>query len=471
MPPTGSMAPKLEGPRLEGPSSEGGPLRSSAETPGAVVDRSERYLIVGAGPAGLAQARAFKRAGIAFDQIERHRDLGGIWDIDNPGTPMYRSARFISSKRRSAFLGFPMPADYPDYPDHGRVLAYVRRFAETEGLVEDIAFGTGAEWIEPDGEGLWSLRLDRGPRRLYRGVVCANGMTWTPQRPEIRGHFDGELRHAVSYSDAAAYRGRRVLVIGGGNTGCDIACDLTRQAVATTLSLRRGYHVIPRHLLGLPADVFGAALPGLPLRLQQSASQGLLRLLRGNPRRRGWPEPDHRIYESHPIINSEILDLVGSGSLRLKPDVEAFDGQEVRFRDGSHAAFDTVLLATGYKMTIPFMDPAHFAWAQDRIAGFLTAFNARHRSLFTLGFLAINAGVFGDFDRLAHLVAQHVRDQDENPARAEAFRRIVETETPDLTGGLSLVPSPRHAVYAHNPTFRAYVETLRRRMGWPPFPG
>ena len=253
----------------------------------AVEDRSDRYLIVGAGPAGLAQARAFKRAGIAFDMIERHRNPGGIWDIENPGTPMYRSARFISSKRRSAFLGFPMPADYPDYPDHGQVLAYLQRFAEAEGLTEDIAFETRAEWIEPAEDGLWSLRLDRGPRRLYRGVVCANGMTWSPQEPEIPDHFDGELRHAVSYRDATAFRGRRVLVVGGGNTGCDIACDLTRQAAATALSLRRGYHVIPRHVLGVPADVFGAALPGVPLRLQQQTAQGLLRLLQG--RHRGRP--------------------------------------------------------------------------------------------------------------------------------------------------------------------------------------
>ncbi len=445
--------------------------RDGLDLTAALEDRSERYLIVGAGPAGLAQARAFKRAGIAYDLIERHRDLGGIWDIDNPGTPMYRSARFISSKRRSAFLGFPMPADYPDYPDHGQVLAYLRRFAESEGLADDIAFETGAERIEPRDDGLWSVRLSRGRQRLYRGVVCANGMTWMPQEPEIPGRFDGELRHAVSYRDPEAFRGRRVLVIGGGNTGCDIACDLTRQAAATTLSLRRGYHVVPRHILGLPADVFGAALPGLPLRLQQHSSQGLLRLLTGGARRRGWPRPDHRIYESHPIINSEILGLVERGAIRVKPDVEAFEGREVRFADGSRAAFDAVLLATGYKMAIPFMDPAHFAWAQDRIAGFLTAFNARHRSLFTLGFLAINAGVFGDFDRLAHLIARHVRDQGDNSARAEAFRRIVQTETPDLTGGLSLVPSPRHAVYAHHPTFRAYVEKLRRRMGWPPFPG
>ena len=451
-----------------GPASDA--QRSGQRQAAAVEDRSDRYLVVGAGPAGLAQARAFRRAGIAFDLIERHRGPGGIWDIANPGTPMYRSARFISSKRRSAFLGFPMPADYPDYPDHAQVLAYLQRFAEAEGLAGDIAFETRAEWIEPAADGLWSARLNRGQRRLYRGVVCANGMTWTPQEPEIRGHFDGELRHAVHYKDPAAFRGRRILVIGGGNTGCDIACDLTRQAAATTLSLRRGYHVIPRHLLGLPADVLGTTLPGLPLRLQQGTAQALLRLLRGDPRRAGWPKPDHRLFESHPIVNSEILDLVAGGALRVKPDVEAFDGHEARFRDGSRAAFDAVLLATGYRMAIPYMDPAHFAWRQQRIAGFLTAFNDRHPTLFTLGFLAINAGVFGDFDRLAHLIAQHVRDQAEDRARAAAFRRIVETETPDLTGGLALVPSPRHAVYAHHPTFRAQVETLRRRMGWPPFP-
>ncbi len=441
------------------------------EPTAAVENRAERYLIVGAGPAGLAQARAFKRAGIAFDLIERHRDLGGIWDIANPGTPMYRSARFISSKRRSAFLGFPMPADYPDYPDHSQVLAYLRHFAEAESLVDDIAFETGAAWIEPRDDGLWSVRLNRGQQRVYLGVVCANGMTWDPQEPEIPGRFDGELRHAVTYNDPEAFRDCRVLVVGGGNTGCDIACDLTRAAAATSLSLRRGYHVVPRHILGLPADVFGASLPGLPLRLQQRSSQALLRLLAGGTWRRGWPAPDHRIYESHPIINSEVLDLVERGRIRVMPDVEAFEGRKVRFADGSRAAFDAVLLATGYKMSIPFMDPTHFAWSQDRIAGFLTAFNARHPSLFTLGFLAINAGVFGDFDRLAHLIAQHVRDQRENPALAEAFRQIIETETPDLTGGLSLVPSPRHAVYAHHPTFRAYVEKLRRRMGWPPFPG
>ena len=428
-------------------------------------------LIVGAGPAGLAQARAFRRAGIPFELVERHSGPGGIWDIENPGSPMYGSARLISSKGRSAFLGFPMPRDYPDYPDHRRVLAYLTDFARAEGLLEEVAFGTEVIRIESAGEDLWRATLSNGESRVYGGVVCANGMTWYPQLPEIPGTFTGRVTHAVGYRESAAFKGQRVLVIGGGNTGCDVACDLAQAGVATDLSLRRGYHVVPRHIFGLPADVVGAGLPGVPIRLQQGFSQGLLRLLRGNPAQRGWPRPDHRIFESHPIINSQILELVGRGRLQIRPDVAGFEGAKVRFANGSEEAFDAVLLATGYKMAIPYMDPAHFEWRGSKVAGFLTAFTAKHPTLFTLGFLATNAGVFGDFDRLAHLIAQHLRDRREAPERARAFRAIAEGEPPDLLGGLRMVGSPRHAVYAHNPALRAYLKKLRRRMGWPPFPG
>ena len=281
------------------------------------MDPAAPCLIVGAGPAGLAQARAFMRAGIPFELVERHSGPGGIWDIENPGSPMYGSARLISSKGRSAFLGFPMPRDYPDYPDHRRVLAYLTDFARAEGLLDRIAFGTEVIRIENAGEDLWRATLSSGENRVYGAVVCANGMTWYPQLPEIPGRFAGRVSHAVGYRESTAFEGKRVLVIGGGNTGCDVACDLAQAGVATALSLRRGYHVVPRHILGLPADVVGAGLPGVPIRLQQGVSQGLLRLLRGDPARRGWPRPDHRIFESHPIINSQILELVGRGVDRV----------------------------------------------------------------------------------------------------------------------------------------------------------
>lgn len=437
---------------------------SSAASQGS--QRRDRFCIVGAGPAGLSQARAFLRAGIPFEVIERHLDVGGIWDLENQGTPMYESARFISSKTLSAFFDFPMPGDYPNYPNHAQVLAYLRSFARVYGLHDHITFDREVAGAAPDGAG-WRVTLRGGEERCYRGLVCANGMTWEPHLPKIPGRFEGELRHAVSYRGAEEFRRKRVLILGGGNTGCDIACDAAGAAEAALLSLRRGYNFIPKHIFGLPADVFAEAMPKLPMRLRQWGFGLLLRLLVGDLGRCGLPKPDHRVFESHPILNTKVLDHLRRGQLTAKPDVRAFDGRKVIFTDGSEAEIDLVLLATGYNKSFPFLDRACFEWTGNRPKGFLSVFHPRHDNLFTLGFLDTNAGVYEDFDRLAHLVACHVLDQARDPARAARFRHKVEGAPPDLSGGIRFVASPRHASYMHHDALRAYLKRLVAEMGWP----
>ncbi len=427
---------------------------------------NDRICIVGAGPAGLSQARAFLRAGLPFDVIERHGEVGGIWDLENRGTPMYESARFISSKTLSAFFDFPMPSDYPDYPDNGQILAYLRAFARAYGLYSHITFEREVVRAEPGGTG-WRVTLAGGEERSYRGLVCANGMTWDPHMPEIPGRFDGEMRHAVSYRSAAEFRGKRVLIVGGGNTACDIACDAAQSAEAAVISLRRGYSFIPKHIFGVPADVFAQLTPKLPMRLRQWSFGLLLRLLVGDLRRYGLPRPDHRIFESHPILNTKVLDHLRDGRLTAKPDVRAFEGRKVRFTDGSEAEVDLVLLATGYKKSFPFLDRDCFDWSGYRPKGYLSVFHPRHETLFTLGFLDTNAGVYEDFDRLAHIITQVVLDRDRRPEKARQFRRLVEGKPPDLSGGIKFLTSPRHVSYVNHDSFRAYLAKLHNTMDWP----
>ncbi len=400
--------------------------------------------------------------------IERHGGIGGIWDIENPGTPMYETAQLISSKGLSAFFGFPMPADYPDYPGHAQVLAYLRAFARSFGLEGDIEHGVAVERAEPEGR-YWKVALSSGEARRYRGLVCATGMNWAPAMPKIPGRFDGDLRHVVSYRDPAEFAGRRVLIVGGGNSGCDIACDAARIAEAAFISLRRGYRIIPKHVFGVPADVFGAraATVPLPLGLRQRALQAVLRLLTGDPRRYGLPRPDHRIFESHPIINSQILRHLRRGGLKAKPDLRELAGEEVVFADGSRERVDLVLVATGYDTAIPYVDRRHFDWAGNHLTAFLTAFNARHANLFTLGYLNTAAGVFEDFDRLAHLIACAVVEDERDSEKSKQFRDLVRAGQSDLSGGVDYVDSPRHATYVHHDSFRAELERLRRTMGWP----
>jgi hypothetical protein len=116
-------------------------------------------------------------------------------------------------------------------------------------------------------------------------------------------------------------------------------------------------------------------------------------------------------------------------------------------------------------MAIPFMDPGHFAWAGTRLKSYLSVFT-KYDTLFTLGFLNTNAGVYGDFDRLAHMVALFVRDQEERPERAKRFRALIDGDARDLGGGIRFVESPRHAAYLNHASFQAQVERLRRRMDW-----
>src|SRR5690606_10077380 len=149
----------------------------------------------------------------------------GIWDFARPDTPMYRSAHFISSKTLSGLGGFPMPDDYPDYPGHAQVLAYVRAYARHHDLERHATFGVRVERATPEAAGGCAGAVGTGRRPRYAELLVAAGANWHPRVPERRGRFDGESYHALRYRSPDEFRGKRVLIVGAGNSGCDIACD------------------------------------------------------------------------------------------------------------------------------------------------------------------------------------------------------------------------------------------------------
>ncbi|MEZ5219561.1 MAG: NAD(P)/FAD-dependent oxidoreductase [Ilumatobacteraceae bacterium] len=242
---------------------------------------SERVCVVGGGPGGLALTRALLAHGIEFDVFERHHDVGGLWDQSNPGSPVYDSAHFISSKTQSHYHDFPMPDEYPDYPSHRQILQYMHAFADEYGLREHITFGVGVDHARRR-EGGWLVTLTNGEEREYGELICATGTNWHAAMPEYPGTFTGEIRHSNTYRSPREFDGKRVLVIGAGNSGVDIACDAATSADRAVISMRRGYHFIPKHLFGIPADQFAATGPHLPMWLEQRAFGVMLRLLTGN---------------------------------------------------------------------------------------------------------------------------------------------------------------------------------------------
>ena len=451
-------------------------------------------MIIGAGPSGLAAARNLDRQGVEWVGFELAGDVGGLWNIDAPRSTVYDSAHLISSARTTEFAEFPMPADTPDYPDHRRLLAYFRDFADHFGLRDRFRFDTEVVRVEPLGPGRdsgWRIvtrsvgeegqgdddEVGRAPEAdagEFSAVVIANGTLSEPNIPGFEGEFSGEVRHTSRYKYPQELAGKRVLVVGGGNSGCDIAVDAVHHAASVDISVRRGYHFVPKYILGRPADTLNSGRP-LPARIKQFVDSRMLKLFTGDPVRFGFPKPDHKLYESHPVVNSLVLHHVGHGDIGVRPDIERFDGHTVHFRDGrtgerSSGEYDLVMLATGYVLDYPFIDRRHLDWAEGAAAPdlHLNIFPSARDDLAVLGMLeASGIGWQGRYEQ-ADLVARFLAARRDGSPAGRAALAVVEDSRrgprPDLTGGYRYLGVDRMAYYVNKTAYRDAVTGLVAAM-------
>ena len=191
------------------------------------------YAVIGAGPMGLATARNLNKYDIPFIGFDLNSDVGGLWDIDNPHSTMYQSAHLISSKGMTEFSEFPMPDEVATYPHHSEMKRYFQSYARHFDLYRHYEFSTRVVRVERNGDG-WQITTERDGEtqsRYFDGVLIANGTLHTPNQPSLPGKFEGELMHSCDYRDAAVFDGKRVLIVGCGNSACDIAVDAVHRAV------------------------------------------------------------------------------------------------------------------------------------------------------------------------------------------------------------------------------------------------
>ncbi|HEX6074398.1 MAG TPA: NAD(P)-binding domain-containing protein [Micromonosporaceae bacterium] len=396
-----------------------------------MYDRGDAVCVIGAGSSGLAAVKNLRERGFAVDCYERETDIGGAWNWRHDRSPVYASTHLISSKPLTQFPDFPMPDNWPDYLSHQQLLEYFGRYADHFGLREHIWFGTEVHRLEPVGDGRWHVMVrPRGSGELrvlrYAAVVVANGHNWYPNQPDYPGlaEFKGKVMHASGYKDPATLRGRRVLVVGGGNTGCDIAVDAAQQGATVWHSTRRGYWLVPKYLFGRPADqvVNRIARMRLPLRVRHWLTQLTLRLTVGRAERFGLPGPDHRIFQSHPVVNSQLLYCLGHGQITPKPDITEFKAEQVVFSDGTTANPDLVVFATGYLPRFEFLDAEHLNCdRQGRPRLHLHMFTPRHDGLTVTGMIQPESGQFPLVHWQTVAIAEWLRVRATAPDRARAF--------------------------------------------------
>ncbi|MDG1234077.1 MAG: NAD(P)-binding domain-containing protein [Pseudomonadales bacterium] len=433
----------------------------------AASDHKARVCVVGAGPSGLIMARSLMRAGAEVVVYERHSDVGGIWDPDNSGSPIYESAHFISSRFTSGFIGYPMPDTFPDYPGYKLLRDYIREFATVFGLYKQVKLNTGVAKAELV-DGAWHVTDTQGETAVYTHLVCANGVTWTPRLPNYPGleGFTGETRHSSTFRYPEELKGKRVLIVGGGNSGVDIACDAARNADAAFWSVRRGYRIIPKHIFGVPLDVFinEGLQPPAGVVVPEDPSE-LIDALVGDLTKYGLPKPDHAALTSHPLVNDAIVHHLSHGDIAGKPDVAEFRGDTVVFTDGSEEKIELVLFATGYDYEIAFVDQELFQWNAGHPQLYLNMFNREVDNLYVLGFIEFADAAYRRFDEMAQLIAFDIAAHGENKRR---FNELKRTDAPDMRGGMEYINTPRHANYVETHTFQHVLEEVRKQFAIEP---
>ncbi len=320
--------------------------------------------VIGAGVSGLTACKALADFGVPHTCFEASDEVGGNWYFENPNgtSSAYRSLHIDISKPSISFRDFPMPDRYPDYPHHTHIFEWLRDYADAFALRDRIRFNTRVQRAERGPAGGWQITLEDGEQEYFDALLVCNGHHWDPRFPDFPGSFDGPQIHSHDYIDPSTpldLYGKRVLVVGIGNSAVDIVSELGRKAVSDTvfLSTRSSAYVVPKYIFGKPADQVVKTNPRVPIGPQRRLAGVLPRIFSGRMEDFGLPTPNHRFLDAHPTVSSELLGRLGSGDAVAKGDVAELLGDRVRFADGSVEPVDAIVYATGYNVNFPFFDP------------------------------------------------------------------------------------------------------------------
>jgi hypothetical protein len=326
-----------------------------------------KVCVIGAGSCGLPMIKALKERGIPVTCYEKTANIGGLWCIENKATgasAAYDSLHINTDTRMMEYRDYPMPDSVPAYPSHTEIHRYFRDYAEHFELYPHIRFETPVARAHRRADGIWQITSGRGDTQEYDVLVVANGHHWDPKWPApYPGNFSGAQIHSHSYrnpSDPFATRGKRVMVVGLGNSAVDIASELGHRSAGARciLSVRHGTWIMPKFVFGFPLTRPFVSVPHwVPWQIGGVVLDLAARMAFGTPTAYGLPKPDHKWLRSHPTISQDIYSRLGHGDIVVKPGIKEFDGSVVRFVDGSVEEIDLIVWCTGYKVTFPFFDP------------------------------------------------------------------------------------------------------------------
>lgn len=427
-----------------------------------------RIIVIGAGPSGIAIAKNLLQEGLTnFLVFEKNNQLGGNWVFDDLShhSSVYETTHIISSKRLSEYEDFPMPASYPDYPSHRQLLSYFNAYAEHFQVKPFIRFNTSVELVRQHAGNRWQVTY-RDSQGLHHEIcdylLVANGHHWDPRIPSYPGTFTGNLLHSHEYKQAAPFKDKRVLVVGGGNSACDIAVEIARVSSKTCISMRKGQHIFPKFIFGKPTDIALAKISWMPVWCRRQVAAFMIRMIQGRYAKYQLKTPISKPLEIHPTVNSELLYFIRHGKVSPRLGIEKFEGNQVYFVDGHQEVFDVIIFATGYKISFPFFDKAFIDFSQStHIPLYRKMIHPEFETLFFIGLFQPQGCIWPLADYQAKIAAGIISGKLKRPANL-----LPKIGKEIKTARHRFRDSPRHVLEVEYKTFRKQLLNDLKKTGF-----
>ena len=427
-----------------------------------------RVCVIGAGPSGLTAAKNCIENGLSVVVFEKNNRVGGNWVFNSKTghSSVYENTHLISSKSWSEFEDFPMPDDFPDYPNHIQLQDYFESYAKHFGVYEKIRFECSVQHVSRETDGSWLIKWSDSSGNIqsdhFEYLMVANGHHNVPKYPEYPGNYSGRYLHSHDFKGVdESWRDKRVLVIGAGNSACDIAVEAARITKSVDMSMRSPQWFFPKFIFGQPGDVFAARSRWLPKKLRQYGLKILVRIIQGPYSSYGLPENTSLPLTTHPTLNSDLMDYIRHGRIKPRKAIKSWDGLKVNFVDGTSNDYDIVCACTGFWTTFPFFDERFINFRDvKKVPLFRKMMHPEYQNLYFIGLFQPIGCIWPLADYQAKLACMEILGKYLRPKNIEAEIKQ-EVEHPHFNFG----PGQRHAMEVDYHAFRKELKEELKQAG------
>jgi dimethylaniline monooxygenase (N-oxide forming) len=422
-----------------------GALRSLANANGR-----RSVAVIGAGPAGLCAAKYMLAAGFDVTVYEAGNHVGGLWVYENDSglSSAYSTLHINTDKYITQFSDHSLPPSASVFPHHSEMRRYLDDYADIFDIRRHIKFGCPVSCVVPVANGgklRWRVETVHGDAAEFDTAIVATGHLSDPRMPDLPGEFAGELMHSHYYREPGIFAGRRVCVLGAGNSAADIAADACTVAARTVMSVRGGVSITPKLIFGVPLTQITTRLVRwhLPDSVVNRFVRWATRVVHGDMQRWGFRRPPAA---THPTSHATLIQHIAYQRISVRPGVRSINGNAITFEDGSKEEFDILVAATGYKLDVPIIPEWVVPIGDDAIPLYKRVVPVDWPGLYFVGLIQYAGPLFESFEVqtrwIAALETGQVRLPTKDDMRRDIERRAVRNRTKFVASHRHLLEEP-----------------------------